>query len=89
MDRDKQKWENYGKAGFSHRVGITLMQLGKMFLDEASAHQWVDLIVWQHVPKSTQRCSTGAIHESIVQHVYRYKHEIQQAQKTRPNQVRF
>lgn len=34
------------KAGRSHRKGITLLQLQKMFPDEASAREWFEGIVW-------------------------------------------
>ena len=32
--------------GKSHRKGITLLQLQKMFPDEAAAHRWFEAIIW-------------------------------------------
>ena len=43
------------KPGRSHREGITLMQLGEMFPDEAAAHEWFETIVWPN-GRTCPRC---------------------------------
>ncbi len=50
--------------GRSHRKGITLIQLGDMFPDEASARSWFEAIMWPTDDRPCPRCGSVNTHEA-------------------------
>ena len=49
--------------GKSHRQGITLLQLAKLFPDEAAARRWFEDILWSDGKRVCPRCESANTHE--------------------------
>ena len=50
--------------GKAHRKGISLMELGELFPDEASARTWFEAVVWPDGERCCLRCGSLNTHEA-------------------------